>query len=99
MCCGAVHLARLFLITLSLLLPVATACAGEDDFGHAARYPKLEAARRLPFSGSDAGALGAKMAAVGWPAAHHTAAFRDAYRPAYRIVARELLADVLVASK
>lgn len=200
------HLARLFLITLSLLLPLATVCAGEGDWSvliarHAERYPKLEAqdvykllvqatpgaehaapsetaalawlarevatlgeeptdetliepitpdgalvrvhlrpfmsrggdvralarafaatgrrkfgsreelaerwrivetlaaAGRLPFGGGDAKALGARMAAAGWPAVHHTAAYRAAYRPAYRLVARELLAEVLPASE
>ncbi|MCC7547236.1 MAG: hypothetical protein IT532_05690 [Burkholderiales bacterium] len=34
------------------------------------------------------------IAAQGYPAVHHSQAFRDAYRPAYRVVAVELLPGV-----
>jgi len=36
-------------------------------------------------------ALGEKLAPQGYPAAHHSEAYRDAYQPAYRIVDRRYL--------
>jgi len=51
----------------------------------------MGAAGVLPFAGADARAFGRRMAAAGYPAVHHSAAYGAAYRPAYRVVARELL--------
>jgi hypothetical protein len=48
--------------------------------------------------GADAEALdrlAAEAAASGYPAAHHSAAYRDAYHPAYRVVLLALLAPAL----
>ena len=33
----------------------------------------------------------AEMAAQGWPACHHSAIFRDEYRPAYRVIHKSLI--------
>lgn len=50
---------------------------------------------KLPFAADAARAFGEKMRVAGWPAVHHSKAFNAAYRPAYRVVARELLAEAL----
>ncbi len=52
---------------------------------------RLAAAGKI---GADAGALGAlfaEMEMAGWPAARHSLVYQQAYRPAYRVVIRELL--------
>ncbi len=51
----------------------------------------LAAAGALPYGGADAAAFGWRMADAGYPAVHHSAAYGAAYRPAYRVVAREFL--------
>lgn len=49
----------------------------------------------LPFTSREAGLFGEKMAAAGWPAVRHSLTFTEAYNPAYRVVASDLLRDVL----
>jgi len=51
----------------------------------------MAAAGSLPFSLADAEAFGRCAAGAGYPAVHHSAAYGAAYRPAYRVVAREFL--------
>jgi hypothetical protein len=55
----------------------------------------LAAEGALPFTAEAAREYGNKQAAAGWPAVHHSARFSELYRPAYRVVAREYLADLL----
>jgi len=46
---------------------------------------------QLPFSPDELRDFIARMEALGWPAVHHSEAYEMAYRPAYRVIARELL--------
>lgn len=59
--------------------------AGLQDAAH------LAAERRLSFGESDVRLLLSRMRDAGFPAVHHSAAFRSHYRPAYRVVARAFL--------
>lgn len=43
----------------------------------------------IPLSLSDFDELHAKWQAAGYPAIHHSDSFREAYRPAYRVIANE----------
>jgi hypothetical protein len=45
----------------------------------------------LPFSSSDLQARFAELKRQGYPAVHHSATYREAYGPSYRVVARKLL--------
>lgn len=54
---------------------------------------------RLPFAASAAREFGEQMRAAGWPAVHHSKAFGAAYRPAYRVIAREFLRDAVPAGR
>ena len=45
----------------------------------------------IPFSRTDVIAYFERIAQSGYPAVHHSVAFRKAYQPAYRVVAVELL--------
>jgi hypothetical protein len=56
---------------------------------------RLARAKALPWPGSTVSALFAGLAAQGYPAVHHSAAFVEHYRPAYRVVAGALLRAVL----
>ena len=47
-------------------------------------------AGRLPFGADEAEAAAARWQSAGYPACHHSGRFRAAYRPAYRVVRREL---------
>ena len=51
----------------------------------------LAAAGGIPFTPEDVVAYFEKIAQDGYPAIHHSAAFRLAYQPAYRVVAVDLL--------
>lgn len=51
--------------------------------------------RRLPFAVHAAKAFGLRLAGEGFPTVRHSAVFREEYRPAYRVVARDLLEGVL----
>ncbi len=51
----------------------------------------LAEAGGIPFARAQVSAWFDDIAGRGYPAVHHSAAFRDAYRPAYRVVAVELL--------
>ncbi len=55
----------------------------------------LARARALPWSDSAVSGLFSRLAAQGYPAVHHSVAFREHYRPAYRVVAGQLLRDVV----
>jgi hypothetical protein len=59
---------------------------------------RLARAKALPWSDSTVSALFAGLAAQGYPAVHHSAAFVKHYRPAYRVVAGALLPGVLPAA-
>jgi hypothetical protein len=59
--------------------------AGLEDAAHLGRE------RRLSFGESDVRLLLLRMKDAGFPAAHHSAAFRSHYKPAYRVVARAFL--------
>jgi hypothetical protein len=56
-----------------------------------AQVVQLAAAKELPFAAEAAHEFGAKMAAQGYPAVRHSPAYRDSYRPAYRVLARAYL--------
>ena len=58
---------------------------------------KLAAAGELPFSAAAAQNYGREMAKAGYPAVRHSDKFRELYRPAYRVLAREHLAGLLPA--
>jgi hypothetical protein len=58
----------------------------------------LARAKALPWPDSTVSALFAGLAAQGYPAVHHSAAFVEQYRPAYRVVAGKLLRGVLPAA-
>jgi hypothetical protein len=45
----------------------------------------------LPFAASELEALFTRQEQQGYPAVHHSEGYADAYRPAYRVVLRELL--------
>jgi hypothetical protein len=51
----------------------------------------LADARGIPFSRAEVTAYVAAIAAQDYPVVHHSQAYRTAYRPAYRVVALELL--------
>jgi hypothetical protein len=51
----------------------------------------LAAAGGIPFAQEDVLAYFEKIARDGYPAVHHSEAFRNAYQPAYRVVAVDLL--------
>ena len=51
----------------------------------------LAAAGGIPFAQEEVLAYFGKIAGDGYPAVHHSAAFRQAYHPAYRVVAVDLL--------
>ncbi len=55
--------------------------------------------KRLPFTAAAAREFGDKMRTAGWPAVHHSKAFGAVYRPAYRVIARELLSGVVPAER
>lgn len=59
----------------------------------------LAEARQLPFTTAAAREFGERMRTAGWPAVHHSKAFGAAYRPAYRVIAREFLSDVVPAER
>jgi len=48
---------------------------------------------QLPFREEDLRRFFADMEAQGYPAVHHSKQYRDAYRPAYRVVARAFLTE------
>ena len=47
----------------------------------------------LAFSEDEMNSFLDKMAGAGYPAAHHSAVYRDRYQPAYRVVMREYLPE------
>ena len=51
----------------------------------------LAEAGGIPFARGEVLAYFEKISRDGYPVIHHSAAFRDAYRPAYRVVAVDLL--------
>ena len=54
----------------------------------------LASAGGIPFTREDAVGYVAKMAMAGYPAVHHSDAYRSPYRPAYRVVAIEYLPKI-----
>ena len=56
---------------------------------------RMAQAKALPWPDSTVSALFAGLAVQGYPAVHHSAAFVEHYRPAYRVVAGALLRAVL----
>jgi len=54
----------------------------------------LAAAGGIPFDQAEVSRYFAKIAADGYPVVTHSAAFREAYRPAYRVVALDFLPAV-----
>lgn len=57
----------------------------------------LDAARRgvLPLSADSLAAASKAWQAAGFPAMHHSTAYETRYRPAYRVIARRLLPELL----
>jgi hypothetical protein len=53
----------------------------------------LAAAGGIPFTQNEVVAYFEKIAQDGYPAIHHSEAFRNAYQPAYRVVAIDLLQE------
>ncbi len=58
----------------------------------------MAAAGHLPFLRTDAQAYWHRIEANGYPAVRHSAVYEAAYRPAYRVVAREFLPESLRAA-
>ncbi len=56
---------------------------------------ELAAQGRLPFSAEVAQRFGAQMARAGYPAVHHSEEYARAYRPAYRVVLKSLLPELV----
>lgn len=57
------------------------------------RVVELTREDALPFSPSELEGRFAELKQQGYPAVHHSNEYADAYRPAYRVVLRELLKD------
>lgn len=75
--------------TLTAAFAASAAIPGEDTHGLEQRLETLLALirdRKLPFSLSDAEAEINAWRAAGYPACHHSDAYRAAYRPAYRVL-------------
>lgn len=75
--------------TLAAAFAASAAIPGEDTHGLEQRLETLLALirdRKLPFSLSDAEAEINAWRAAGYPACHHSDAYRAAYRPAYRVL-------------
>jgi hypothetical protein len=47
----------------------------------------------MPFAEAEIRELWLRMSDRGFPPVHHSAAYTEAYRPAYRVVASEYLAE------
>lgn len=71
------------------------ASAKREEDGQSALMEKLKVARELvgegvlPFAEKAFDEAAARWAANGYPAIHHSDVFREAYRPAYRVIAKE----------
>ena len=65
--------------------------------GRVALIEKIRVAREmildgdLPFSVDEFDTIHSKWSELGYPAIHHSPTFREAYRPAYRVIADEFL--------
>ena len=81
---SAETLFRLF--ALSAETPCGTVAALEEKL---ADLLELAVEGRLPFSYEETAAAEEDWRKAGFPACHHSPAFRDAYAPAYRVVRRE----------
>lgn len=51
-----------------------------------------------PFTGEQVNAFFSEQQAAGFPAMHHSGTYSDAYAPAYRVLRREFVADLLPAN-
>lgn len=60
---------------------------------YCARAVELARENLLPFSHAELEAYFAAMKRKGYPAVHHSKSYADAYRPAYRVVLRDLLTE------
>ena len=75
--------------------------ARREDDGMARLEEKLGVARglirdgALPFSIDDFDASVTKWRELGFPAIHHSDTFRQAYKPAYRVIASEYLKELI----
>lgn len=77
-------LARLF------QLSARSAPRGTDALEESLKLlPELAGQGLLPFSAEEAQAAVSEWRSAGFPACHHSAAFRDAYHPAYRLILKE----------
>jgi hypothetical protein len=56
-----------------------------------ASVEQMAAAGRLPLSQALVREYAVRMARLNYPAVHHSDAYRAAYRPAYRVIARDFL--------
>lgn len=75
--------------TLAAAFAASAAIPGEDTHGLEQRLETLLSLireKKLPFSLSDAEAEINAWRAAGYPACHHSDAYRAAYRPAYRVL-------------
>ena len=81
-----VHLGILQKTGLSAETPCGTVAALEEKL---ADLLELAVEGRLPFSYEEIAAAEEDWRKAGFPACHHSPAFRDAYAPAYRVVRRE----------
>lgn len=66
------------------------------DYAGCAR--RLAKGGRLAFDADEVSGYFQELREGGFPAAHHSQVFRDAYRPAYRVVARELLPEAVLSA-
>ena len=81
-----VHLGALQETGLSAETPCGTVAALEEKL---ADLLELAVEGQLPFSYEETAAAEEDWRKAGFPACHHSPAFRDAYAPAYRVVRRE----------
>ena len=55
---------------------------------------RMAMAEELPFSQDEPERFFVKMEAEGFPVVHHSVAYRAAYHPAYRVIARDFLVNI-----
>ena len=76
----------------AFLLSAAVHHGNPDSFLHKlSTLKELTAEGKMPFSPKDLEAYLESYAAAGYPAVSHSATYRNAYHPAYRVIRKEFL--------
>ena len=76
----------------AFLLSAAVHQGNPDSFLHKlSTLKELTAEGKMPFSPKDLEAYLESYAAAGYPAVSHSATYRNAYHPAYRVIRKEFL--------